>query len=297
MKKGKMSLSLVLAAVLLLAACGFSGCEKAPPWENMYTIEFDYLEVYCDESEALFTLLEENCGAFLVDAYNFHAVDDEGTPDYVDTFRRWEEKYGEGVAQKPGLALGAQGYSIKVSRNYFEYNPIKAVNRKPVADQLVMDEYVLNLLVPEKYREYEEELIKAYQEAFLWDKVMSMLSSGSHSADESHAYYTKDGELVWISRADLSVNVIYVKDGQEYFTYRRDRAVNTENRIIDPVVQVYTGNVDPLEIHGMMSNALVFFPDEGGSAGAAYEHIKPFVEQSGLADREVNVKAAYTEEE
>ncbi len=82
----------VLAALLVFAGC--AGKEPAESkWEaplyravvyNSGEDESDakYLEI-AQRSQKLLALLEEKTGAFVMDAYNYQAMDDDGTPLYA----------------------------------------------------------------------------------------------------------------------------------------------------------------------------------------------------------------------
>ena len=82
----------LLAVLLILASC--AGKETAEPkWEEpLYrTVVYNsgedesdakYLEI-AQRSQKLLALLEEKAGAFVMDAYNYQTMDDEGTPLYA----------------------------------------------------------------------------------------------------------------------------------------------------------------------------------------------------------------------
>lgn len=87
----------LLIIVSLLTACDSGERESAsdPKWEkykNIYTISVQntgenestakYLEI-AERSAELFPLLEDNSNAFVMDAYNYQSMDDEGTPLYT----------------------------------------------------------------------------------------------------------------------------------------------------------------------------------------------------------------------
>ena len=55
---------------------------------------------------------------------------------------------------------------------------------------------------------------------------------------------------------------IYVKDGQSYFTFRSDCASTTDNRIVDPIVMIYTSNIHCNYAHSIVSQWLYFYSDE-----------------------------------
>ena len=82
---------LLLVLALLLTACSQTQ-EDTGGWEldkNLYTTVIQesgendstlkYLEI-AERSVELFRLLEENVGAFVMDAYNYQDIDGEGTP-------------------------------------------------------------------------------------------------------------------------------------------------------------------------------------------------------------------------
>ena len=87
----------LLAVLLVLAGC--AGNEPAEPkWEeHLYrTVVYNsgedesdakYLEI-AQRSQKLLSLLEEKTGAFVMDAYNYQTVDDEGTPPIYHEYAR-----------------------------------------------------------------------------------------------------------------------------------------------------------------------------------------------------------------
>ena len=91
-----------------------------------------------------------------------------------------------------------------------------------------------------------------------------------------------------LAAENLTIHIIYVKDGQMYFTYRADCAPDTGNYITDPVVQIYTGNIHCNYAHSFLSQWF-YIPFEG-SAEEAYEAIRPWVEECGAAESVKRVK-------
>ena len=271
----------VLPAVLILVLA--AGVLFWHPWVRQE--EYTFSTLISDDSQvnrracyALFEQMEQEQGAFMVNAYNYHAVDDEGTPLYTQRDYDYEPE------------MGPDGTSIEVSRNYFNYNPIRAAGIKPVEKQLVFDDYVLNLLVPEKYRDREEEIVEAYREDFFWDKAMPHIPTGAHTSEEIMLEDLPDGSTRRFSIEDLSVNVIWVKNGQKYFTYSSDCAVDTDNWVTDPVVKVYTGNINLLYIRTMIAYGHVFFEASAG------EEVEALVKQNLLSNH-LKVQPAEFEEE
>lgn len=226
-----------------------------------YTAENDGARAYLEiarRSDALFRLLEENADGFVMDAYNYQSIDDEGTLLYTQN----------------GLTLPVQmdpnGCCIRVSRNYFLFNPVELVDAAPLEQQMIWDDDVLNILVPAKYRESEEEIKEAYRSSFYFEKV-----EVDNSCREEMGQPPSD-----IAPEDLSVHVIYVRDGQEYFTYRPDLAARDGGIITDPVVVLYTGNIHESYAHSFMSQ-FAYFYSKAATPEAAYGQILPLIEQVG----------------
>ena len=134
----------LLAALLTLAGC--AGKEPAEPkWEDpLYrTVVYNsgedesdaaYLEI-AQRSQKLLAVLEEKAGAFVMDAYNYQTVDDEGTP-----------LYAMNHPEVP-IEIAPAGMSVQVSREYFKWNPIETADGSELTEQIVQDDLTLNLLV------------------------------------------------------------------------------------------------------------------------------------------------------
>ena len=95
-------------------------------------------------------------GAFVMDAYNYQTVDDEGTPLY--TMNNPEAP----------IEIAPAGMSIQVSREYFKWNPIETEDGSELDKQIVLDDLTLNLLVPDQYRDMEQEILAAWREILLF---------------------------------------------------------------------------------------------------------------------------------
>ena len=160
----------LLAVLLILASC--AGKETAEPkWEDpLYrTVVYNsgedesdakYLEI-AQRSQKLLALLEEKAGAFVMDAYNYQTMDDEGTP-----------LYAMNRPEVP-IEIAPAGMSIQVSREYFKWNPIETADGdgSELEKQIVLDDLTLNLLVPDQYRDMEQEILSAWREYFYFEKV------------------------------------------------------------------------------------------------------------------------------
>ena len=261
----------LLATLLVLAGC--AGKESAEPkWEEpLYrTVVYNsgedessakYLEI-AQRSQKLLALLEEKTGAFIMDAYNYQTMDDEGTPLYTMN------------SPEAPIEIAPAGMSIQVSQEYFKWNPIETVDGSELTKQFVLDDLTLNLLVPDRYHDMEQEILAAWREYFYFEKV------------EAENYYNEIAgreERLNIKENQLNVNIIYVKDGQKYFTYRGDCASADGNWITDPLVQIYTGNIHCNYAHSFLTQ-WTYIPSEAGSPEKAYEEIAPYILECGAQE-------------
>lgn len=89
-------------------------------------------------------------------------------------------------------------------------------------------------------------------------------------------------ERLGLREEDLSVNIIYVKDGQSYPVYRED-IVSENGCITDPIVQVYTGNIYCNYAHSNLSQWAYFYSDCEDPKDA-YEVLRPYIEQCGAGE-------------
>ena len=262
---------LALACLVSLTACG-RGQETGEgtsreEYRNLYTTQVQYtgeddpaqyLEIAA-RSARLLAELEDKAGAFVADFYNYQSMDDEGTPLYTMNGLQYP------------VEIDPNGQCIRVSKNYFQHNPIQTVDGEDVTERFVYDDLTLNVLVPEKYRDMEADIIAAHRERFYFEKV------------EAENDYNRDAGLsarLDIPEEDLKINIIYVKDGQRYLSFRSDCARQTDCQVEDPVVQIYTANIHCNYAHSFMTQ-WVYFPSDAGDTAGAYQEIFPIVQTCG----------------
>ena len=217
-----------------------------------------YLAI-AQRSQQLLAQLEAHTATFVMDAYNYQSIDDQGTPLYTMN------------AHDLPVEIAPNGHCIRVSPNYFAQNPIETADGAPLLDQLVQDPRTLNLLVPEQYRSQEADLLAAHLADFYFQTV---------TATNDYNEMSGQPERLSLTPADLSIHLIYVKDGQRYFTYRADCAPQTGNWITDPVVQIYTGNIHCNYAHSILSQ-WCYYPSDATSPEAAYQELLPYITACG----------------
>ena len=179
----------------------------------------------------------------------------------------------------PPAEIDPFGHRITISPNYLNLNPIETSNEIVIEEQLIFNEYVLNILVPDRLNVYEEEIFLLYIQEFYEQKV---LVSNLYNR-ELHL------PLDEISLEDLDINIIYVKDQQYYFSFDAYLRPETASRILDPIAVIYTGNFDPSFLSAKLTNSFYFETD----AINAYDEISHVINNHGLESAIVRVRSVF----
>ena len=193
------SLPLFLA-LFLLTACGQDAQAEDPKWQDcrqLYATVLTnsgedestarYLSI-AQRSQALLPLLEEKAGAFVMNAYNYQAIDDDGSPLYTCN----------GFGDCPE-AIAPNGHTIQVSPNYFRFNPLETADGRDLLSQLVFADDTLNLLVPEQFRPQEAQILQAHRADFYFQKV---------TAANDYNEMAQIPERLTLTPEDLHLNII-----------------------------------------------------------------------------------------
>lgn len=193
------------------------------------------VELHKKVSELYQHLTVEN-NAFFMDADDVYAMEVYGV-DYPLT----------------GLVTNGFSTHITVSPNYFILNPIYTIDGIPVEQEIIYSDNVINILVPESLSDIYEE-IKAYFldyfEFYRFEIYENIYS------DAPNDLWNPSGEN------ELEVNIIPVKTGQFFFTLSPDIRQEAGNKILDPVVVVYTNNFHPSSTFTKTSRCLYFQYDD-----------------------------------
>lgn len=162
---------------------------------------------------------------FIINTLNFersNLIDSEENCNYMLNVHKEEDLYSP------------NGRDIIVDKNYLKRNLIKTYSDKNnVLNKIDNNKDVLNILVPRKLKQYEDTIKKSYREWFHFQKV-----------DVPNIYKeARNEKLVTRKIDDLKINLIYIENNQSYFTYNIHSG-DSFNTIKDPIVTVYTENVD-----------------------------------------------------
>lgn len=244
------ALLLIATIIILIALCRDFVTEKQnmQSWmdiKNIYKVSMSdmgqnydlNIEVELqDKITNLYQHLTANNNAFFMDADDIYAME-VSRVDYPLT----------------GLVTNGFSTHITVSPNYFQFNPILTSEDIPVEQELIYADNVLNILVPESLSSIHDELNERFLDYFdfyrfrIYENVYGNTSNDSWNPSR---------------QKDLEIHIIPVKTGQLYFTLSPNIRRHDGNKILDPVVVVYTDNFHPSSTFTKMSRCLYFQYDD-----------------------------------
>ncbi|MFI3211148.1 MAG: hypothetical protein R3Y64_08915 [Peptostreptococcaceae bacterium] len=205
--------------------------EKLYIISGMYSPAYEELALEDELNEKILKVyrdLSELDKVFIINSLNF-----ERSPNINTKNEDLDYNYKVNTQNEEDL-YSPYGRNIMVDRNYLKRNLIKSFSdNKTVLDKIDNNEDVLNVLVPQKYKDYEETIKESYIEWFYFQKVYipNMYKEA------------RNQELSKKKIDDLKINLIYVQNNQSYFTYN-SYSGDYLNTINDPLVTVYTENID-----------------------------------------------------
>lgn len=229
--------------------------------ENLFKICEIYSPIYgnlpkeYEQNEKILSVykdLSKMNKVFIINTLNFeqpNATDSEEYCNYMVNVHKEEDLYSP------------NGRNIMVDKNYLKRNLIKTYySKENVLDKIDDNKDVLNILVPQKLKKYEDIIKQSYKKEFYFQKV-DVLNIYKEARSEKLSKKNID---------DLKINLIYIENNQSYFTYDIFSG-DSLNTIKDPIVTVYTENVDNSFLAATLS-AYMFLESE--NEYSALEEIK-----------------------
>ncbi|MBJ6363897.1 DUF1430 domain-containing protein [Paenibacillus sp. GCM10012307] len=212
-----------------------------------------------DQFENLYQSLKINKDLFLIYAANFVKIY------HKDIRGKYLFEYNSEGEEQFYLP---RGRSIVINENYLKINPILAANQREILDQLNSNPMILNLLVPEKFKKYEQSIKQNYLKNFYFQKVRV-----------NNIYNEELGApLNTIDITDLDINIIYTSNSQSYFTFNSSLGdPKNKNKIVDPIAIIFNESVDSSFIGAYTTTSLYFYDD---SQGNAYNNIIGYLKET-----------------
>ena len=153
------------------------------------------------------------------------------------------------------------GNAIEINAEYLRQNPIYDVNGKEIS---IEDEYgdYLIILVPEKYKEINDELLELYKETYQFRRFI----------DED--IYSDHMNIEKTDHPEIKVEIIYTKNGQESFLYNPSLEIENQNAIIDAIhIVINSENVGGDSYLSFISGGSFFAKVDGRVEGDPYSKI------------------------
>ena len=153
------------------------------------------------------------------------------------------------------------GNAIEINAEYLRQNPIYDVNGKEIS---IEDEYgdYLIILVPEKYKEINDELLELYKETYQFRRFI----------DED--IYSDHMNIEKTEHPEIKVEIIYTKNGQESFLYNPSLEIENQNAIIDAIhIVINSENVGGDSYLSFISGGSFFAKVDGRVEGDPYSKI------------------------
>lgn len=217
--------------------------ENLSVWEdtkNLYNIYESYSPYYADNLAAedvlnykmleVYKELSDLGKVFIIKTINFEHLKIEKPSKKKQ--KEIEYVYKLDVKNQEDL-YSPYGKSIVVDKNYLKKHTIKSLEGENVIDLIDNSADVWNVLVPEKFKDYEASIENSYKEWFYFQKV-----------EVTNMYKEAEGKSKVVKNIeDLKVNIIYIGNNQNIFTYN-SHSGDGFNFIEDTIISVYTENVD-----------------------------------------------------
>lgn len=190
--------------------------------------------------------------------------------DYLPTDSRDEKTF---LAEHNPRRINPDERKVILDLNYLTRHPVTS-QAHSIADEVIWDENVRNVLVPQQYKYREAELNRLFLADFTFGRVDLM------------AYYEEFSGLPITAHntADLAVNLIYVDDKQPYFSYGNDLPLWLPNAF----AIVETGNTSPLDYSWYFSGNVYF-----EAHGDPYATLFPAIQRANTEELIRSVSSVY----
>lgn len=164
-----------------------------------------------------------------------------------------------------------RGRTVYINKNYLDINPIYDTDGKQIKiDENKIEDNKLIVLVPEKYKSHEETV---YQQFYDWYKSAKYMSIPITELPEE--------------QRTVSVELMYVKDNQNYFAFDTEENYLPYNNITDPFAAIYTKENMDYSYYAtkIINGKYLLFENENQTM----EDIYRIADETGVSEALVNV--------
>ena len=155
---------------------------------------------------------------------------------------------------------------ITINPNFLKLNPIYDFEGNFVYDRLILNDYTLNVLLPERFLAYEDEIYRVFLE---------MIEEWQSGFD-----------------VEMILNTIHVPNDQYYFSFDPWLRVADGHHIHDPIAHIYYGRVtDTLFIPSLLTHSLYFIAE----TDQPLAEIEGLIYTHGLSSEIQRIESVYNE--
>ena len=249
--------------------------EGAQSWEkthNVYQTVVKYIsfddEVYRPYQLKLknFYCELEKKGAFLMDAGNYEKLS-------------WGQYLYEANAPGEKRLYSPSGKCVKINANYLKRHPLYQNGIRIGEHHLVRADLTMNILVPQSLKRYENKIKHYYTDYFYFHKI------------KVPTFYGKPRAPIKRKEAGLRLHIVYVDDGQKYFSYNPDVYTEYGHEVFNPIAIVDTENMDPSYYSTKLTRSV--FLEVPADQTDAYEFIYPTVKKTDTLPSIQSLKPLY----
>ncbi|MBR6401990.1 MAG: hypothetical protein IKS48_01235 [Eubacterium sp.] len=243
--------------------------------ENLYIINESYLpfndksledeNIHNEKVYDLYKELSDQDKVFIMNTLNYeHSNRENFSTDNEDDLNYYFNITNENDYYSP------YGKCIVVDKNYLKHHLIKSIDQDNTINLIDDNPNVLNVLVPLKYKEKENIINSSFSEWFYLQKVEvpNIYREGSNLP------------LLYQNPDELHINIIYIEDNHQYFTYCTFSG-NSLNMIEDPIIIVYTENIDNSYIASCVSCYMFM---KSNNQYSALQELSPITKQYNIPE-------------
>ncbi|QFQ28854.1 FtsX-like permease family protein [Bacillus thuringiensis] len=134
---------------------------------------------------------------------------------------------------------GMDGKRVEINKNYLSVNPIIGIDNKQLEIPDPSNSNEITVIVPTKFEKYESDIKRTLEKDY----------TGIYNATDS---------------TPPSVNILYVKNDQSYFTFSTNMAEKNNYEITDPIAIIVNSQFDPRTLARSMSMGYGYYTKNSG---------------------------------
>lgn len=276
----KVTFSIVLVAIIVNLSSNYSNLisqnKNLDKWKstNEY-VYFNITDKYRDQEEIIWNYNQSSRCRDLFKYYNNKGGLLVSPSDYI----LYNEIYADERLKNRKEYDPIDGNALEVNAEYLRQNPIRDTDGNIIS---IEDEYgdYLIILVPEKYKQVEGDLLSLYKETYQFKRFIN--------EDIYNEYMNIDK----VEHPEVRIEIIYTENGQESFLYNPLLEEENQNCITDAIhIVINSENIGGDNYTSYVSGNQFFAKVDGRVEGDAYSKVYDSIKELNM---EKDISNAYT---